>query len=253
MRQVRDDWVYLSGVMDRNEYLMNVIVVNNIHNQVIEGSRFSIISVLNLGAGYFLILTRRMRVLLSKELLILINSQWFLHDTIVHEITKRNASHSHFSGLRKNISSDYLLSAPLIYEKIEQTSPAYDKNIKSVYAITIHFLLFTPSSVPENQISTTIITLLHQACAYCKVRVSLRHLLCGYLPTENDPMLLRVGIAMSICGAQGKIENEYVFVAVFMIEFAGFTFSSAGTRENEYCVMRQLSYFQPEGNLCNCH
>lgn len=151
----------------------------------------------------------------------MINSRWFLH-AIVHEIMRCNASHSHLPGSCKKDSSDYLLSEALIYERIEQTFPSCDENSKAGYGITTDFWLFAPSNISENQISTTIST------------------------------LLRVRIAIPICWAQGKVENEYVFVSLFMIDFACFTFD-ASTSENEYCVIRQSSYFQPEGSLCDGH
>jgi len=252
MIQVRDDWVCPPGVVTGGEYRINVIAVNNIHNRIIESGRISIISVLNLNADYFLIWTRRMRVLLSKELPVLKNTLWFFHFS-VYERIKNNASHYHLTYRCKPDKPDYLLSKSVISERIEQLSPVYDKNIKLGDGLTIDFMLFTLSDVPDRQISTTIITLLRQIFSAFIVTEGLRHLLCWHLPTGNEPVVLKMGLAISICRAQGKIENEYVFVSVFMIGFACFTFGSASTDDSEHCVVQQSSYFQPEDNSCDGH
>jgi len=252
MIQVRDDWICLPGVVTGMEYRINVIAVNNIHTRIIGSDSFSIISVLNSDTGYFVMRTRRMRVLLSKELPILKNSPWFFH-FFVYERIKNNASHYHLTYHCKSAKPDNLLSISVISERIEQLSPVYNKNSKPGGGLTIDFMLFTLSDVPERQISTTIITLPRQFFSAFTVTEGLRHLLCWHLPTGNEPVVLKMGLAISICRAQGKIENEYVFVSVFMIGFACFMFGSDSTGDSEHCVVRQSSYFQPEDNSCYGH
>ena len=252
MIQVRDDWVCQPSVVTGMEYRINVTKVNNIHNRIIKRGRFSIVSVLNSCAGYVLIRTRRMRVLLSKELPILKNTLCFFHFS-VHERIRYNVSCYHLTPRCKPYKYDYLLSISVISEIIEQFPPGYDKNIKLGDGLTIDFMLFTLSDVPDRQISTTIITLLRQIFSAFIVTEGLRHLLCWHLPTGNEPVVLKMGLAISICRAQGKIENEYVFVSVFMIGFACFMFGSDSTGDSEHCVVRQSSYFQPEDNSCDGH
>jgi len=254
MIQVRDDWICLPGVVTRIEYRINVMAVDNIHHRIIGSDGFRVFFVQNSGADYFLIRTRRMRVLLSKELAILKNSPWFF-DVSVYEIIKYNGSHCHFTPLCKPDNLYYLLSVSGIDERIEQLRPGYDKNIKLSDGLTVDFLLFALSGVPERQISTTIITLLRLVVSAVIVMEGLRHFLCWRLSTGNEPVALKMGLVISICRAQGKIGNEYVFVFVFvfMIGFASFTLSFASISESEHPVARQSSYFQPEDKPCDGH
>lgn len=249
MIQVRDDWVFLLVVVAGMEYGINVTAVYNIHNRIIDSGRCGVISVLNSGAGYFLIWSRRMRVLLSKELPILKDSPWFIH-VPMHEVITNNASISHFSGLCKPSTPDYLLPVPIIYEIFEQTPSISDKIIKFGYDLYINFLLFALSDVLEHQISTTLITPLRQTIVVMK---GLQHLLFRFWTTGNEPVVLKIGLAISICRAQGKTENEYVFVSTFMTGFACFTFGSASTSKSEYCIVRQSNHFQSEDSPCNGH
>ncbi|MCS3430210.1 hypothetical protein [Klebsiella sp. BIGb0407] len=252
MRQVRDDWLYPPVVVTGKQNLVNVTVVNNNYNKINEVDSFSVVSVQNLDSGYFLILIRRMRVLFSKELPILKDSQWFFHAPM-HDIIKHNGSHSHLFHCCKTDTSDYLLLALLIYPGIEPTPAVYDKNIRPAHGRAVDFLLFTLSDVLESQFSTTIIILLRQTFPVFILGPGLWHFLSRHLPTGNVPVVFRMGVVMSICGAQGKIENEHVFVSVFMTGFFGFTFGPVSINESEYCVMRQPSYFHPEDNSCDGH
>lgn len=177
---------------------------------------------------------------------------WFFYFS-VYENIKYNASYYHLTHFCKPDKSDYLLSRSIISEKIEQFPPVYDKNIKPFYDFTIDFMLYTLSGVLEHKISTTIITLFRQVFSAFLVTEGLRHLLCWRLPSGNESMELKMGLGISICSTQGRIENEYVFVPAFMIGFAHFTFDSACIGESEHCIVRQSSDFQPEGNSCNGH
>ena len=188
-------------------------------------------------------------MLLSKELSILKNTLCFFHFSVY----KSNETYYYLTHLCKPDTSGYLLSISVISERIEQRSSVYDKNIKLGYSLTRDFMLFTLSEVLEQQISTTIITLRRQVFSAFIVTAGLRHLLCRRLPTGNEPVVLKMSLVISICRAQRKIENEYIFVSVFMIGFACFTFGSAGTGKSELCVVRQSRDFQPEDNSCYGH
>lgn len=252
MIQVRDDWVCLPDVVTVMEYRINVTAVHDIHHRIIDNDRIGVIFVLNLDTGCFLIRTRRMRVLLSKELAILKNSPWFF-DVSVYENIKYNGSHFHLTHFCKPDKPYYLLSISNIYEKIEQIPSIYDRSIKPSYSLTLDFVLFALSDVPGRQISTTIITLPRQVFPAVIVMVGLRHLLCWHFSTGNEPVVLKIDLVISTCRAQGKIENEYVFVSFFMIGFACFAFSFASISESGPRVVRQSRYFQPEDNSCDGH
>lgn len=164
-----------------------------------------------------------------------------------------NATHSRLTQFWQSNRADYLLTACTLGGRIKQIYSLFHKKSQSDYGFSIDFLLFVRTVPPASQISTTIITLLRQVFFASRMMKGLRHLLCRPLPTGNEPVVLNLGQAISLCKTQRKIENEHVVVSVFMIEFAFFTFGLANTSESEYRLARQSSHFQPEDHSCYGH
>lgn len=233
MRQVRNGWVSMPDVVTSTQDAINVMIVNNIHAKIIDGNRFGVVLLQALVTDCFSISTRRMRVLHSKELPVVNDSQHFFY-VPEHYVVKCIASYSHLVCLDKTSLRHLLLLSLMIGTKFEQSHPVHGG----------YFLLFTSSVAPESQISTTIIALPLQAFLHFMM-VDLRHVFCWCLLTGN--------IAVSAGGAESKVKNARFFVPDFIIEFAYFAFDSVKISEGECCVVLQLSHFQPEDNSCHDH
>lgn len=193
--------------------------------------------------------------------------QWFSHARS-HDVSEYNSSHAyliwrrnvtpicHFYALYQTHTGDFLFLVHAAYVKAAGFPSVYDKNSKLIYCATTDFLLFTLSKAPESKIGTTITTYiisLRWAFLPLIVMAGQGHVVCCHLFTGNMSVVSKMGVAMSICRRQGDIKNECVYVSIFMIEIACFTFDAVNLSGGESCAVLRLSRFQSEGNSCDRH
>jgi len=254
MRQARVGCVSIPDIATRKKYAINVTTFNNILSNIIDSDGSDVILIRTVftdnlyrhaGCVY----------LHGKELRVLNNFQWFFHAR-THDVSKYNSPHvyliwrrnanpiCHFYALYQTHTDDFLF---LVHATYVKTAPCPS---------VIDFLLFALSKKPESKIGTTITTFiipLRWAFLSLIVMVGLGHVVCCHLFAGNMSVVSKIGVAMSICRRQGEIKNECVYVSIFMIEIACFTFDAVNLSGNESCAVLRLSRFQPEDNSCDRH